>query len=101
MFSWNVLNVKSYIQLLLCVYGIYFAANYIFQRFIKSQRGFSIAGAGYTFYPHSTGYPRVRKGVLFAKRTPFREKDLIFTKRTQETGIGLVFTNYFIVLRVK
>ena len=29
-----------------------------------------------------TGYPKVRKGVLFAKRTPFREKDPIFTKRT-------------------
>ena len=51
--SWYVLNVKPYIQLLLCVYGIYFAAKYIFQRFIKSQRGFSNAGAGagYTFYP--------------------------------------------------
>ena len=24
----------------------------------------------------------MRKGVLFAKRTPFREKDPIFTKRT-------------------
>ena len=47
------LNVKPYIQLLLCVYGIYFAAKYIFQRFIKSQSGFSNAGAGYTFYPHS------------------------------------------------
>ena len=33
----------------------FFAALYIFQRFIKSQRGFSIAGAGagYTFYPLS------------------------------------------------
>ena len=39
------------------------------------------------------GYPKVRKGVLFAKRTPFREKDLTFTKRTQETCAGLVFTN--------
>ena len=47
------------------------------------------------------GYPKVRKGVLFAKRSPFREKDLIFTKRTQETCTGLVFTNYFIVLKVK
>ena len=28
------------------------------------------------------GYPKMRKGVLFAKRTPFREKDPIFTKRT-------------------
>ena len=28
------------------------------------------------------GYPKVRKGVLFAKRTPFREKDPFFTKRT-------------------
>ena len=28
------------------------------------------------------GYPKVRKGVLFAKRSPFREKDPIFTKRT-------------------
>ena len=27
-----------------------------------------------------TGYPKVRKGVLFAKRTPFREKDLISRK---------------------
>ena len=55
MLSRYVLNVKPYIQLLLCVYGIYFAAKYIFQRFIKSQRGFSNAGAGagYTFYPHS------------------------------------------------
>ena len=55
MFSWYILNVKPYIQLLLCVYGIYFAAKYIFQRVIKSQRGFSNAGAGagYTFYPHS------------------------------------------------
>ena len=57
MLSWYVLNVKPYIQLLLCVFGIYFAAKYIFQRFIKSQRGFSNAGAGagagYTFYPHS------------------------------------------------
>ena len=26
------------------------------------------------------GYPKVRKGVLFAKRTPFREKDLISRK---------------------
>ena len=32
-----------------------FAAIYIFQRFIKSQRGFSNAGAGYTFYPLSSG----------------------------------------------
>ena len=53
------------------------------------------------------GYPKVRKGVLFAKRSPFREKDSFsrkgpnFTKRTKETGIGLVFTNYFIVLKVK
>ena len=54
MLPWYVLNVKPYIQLLLCVYGIYFAAKYIFQRFIKSQFGFSNAdaGAGYTFYPH-------------------------------------------------
>ena len=37
----------------------------------------------------SYSYPKVRKGLLFAKRTPFREKDLIFTKRTQETGIRL------------
>ena len=48
-----------------------------------------------------SGYPKVRKGVLFAKRTPFREKDLIFMKRTHETCTGLVFTNYFIVLRMK
>ena len=27
------------------------------------------------------GYPKVRKGVFFAKRSPFREKDPIFTKR--------------------
>ena len=47
------------------------------------------------------GYPKVQKGVLFAKRSPFREKDLIFTKRTQETCTGLVFTNHFIVLKVK
>ena len=55
MSAWYVLNVKPYIQFVLCVYGIYFAAKYIFQRFIKSQRGFSTAsaGAGYTFYPHS------------------------------------------------
>ena len=55
-FNWYFIIVKSYIQLLLCVYGIYFAATYIFQRFIKSQRGFSNAGAGagYTFYPVST-----------------------------------------------
>ena len=54
-FNWYFIIVKSYIQLLLCVYGIYFAATYIFQRFIKSQRGFSNAGAGagYTFYPVS------------------------------------------------
>ena len=60
MFSWYVLNVKPYIQLLQCVYGIYFAAKYIFQRLIKSQRGFSNAdaGAGYTFYPHSFGISR-------------------------------------------
>ena len=55
MLSSYVLNVKPYSQLFLCVYGIYFAAKYNFQRFIKSQRGFSNAGAGagYTFYPHS------------------------------------------------
>ena len=34
-------------------YRICFAAIYIFKRFIESQRGFSNAGAGYTFYPHS------------------------------------------------
>ena len=62
--SWYVLNVKPYIQLLLCVYGIYFAAKYNFQRFIKSQGGFSNAGAGagYTFYPHSSETPQ-RIGV--------------------------------------
>ena len=38
----------------LCLYRVCFVARYIFQRFIKSQRGFSNAGAGYTFYPHST-----------------------------------------------
>ena len=54
-FYWYVLNIKPYIQLLLCVYGIYFAATYIFKRFVKSQRGFpnAGAGAGYIFYPHS------------------------------------------------
>ena len=50
-FFWYFLNAN--IKLLLCFYGIYFAATYIFKRFIKSQRGFSNASAGYTFYPHS------------------------------------------------
>ena len=36
----------------LCFHVTYFAATYFFKRFIKSQRGFSNAGAGYTFYPH-------------------------------------------------
>ena len=39
MLSSYVLNVKPSIQLNPCVYGIYFAAKYIFQLFIKSQRG--------------------------------------------------------------
>ena len=52
-FSLYVLNAEPYIYLLLCFYGTYFVATYIFKRFIKSQRGFSNAGAGYTFYPHS------------------------------------------------
>ena len=28
------------------------------------------------------GDPKMRKGLLFAQRTPFREKDFIFAKRT-------------------
>ena len=35
----------------------------------------------YLCYHELDGYPKVRKGVLFAKRTPFRAKDPIFTKR--------------------
>ena len=55
-FSLYFITVKPYILLFLCFYRICFAAKYIFQRFIKSQRGFSNAGAGagYPFYPHST-----------------------------------------------
>ena len=54
-FSWYFMTVKPYIQLFLCLYRVCFAPKYIFQRFIKSQRGFSNvdAGAGYTFYPLS------------------------------------------------
>ena len=44
-FSWYVLNAKLYIYLLLCFYGTYFAATYVFKRFIKSQSGFSNADA--------------------------------------------------------
>ena len=33
------------------------------------------------------------------KRTPFREKDQIFTKMTQETGNRQDFINYFIVFK--
>ena len=29
-----------------------------------------------------SGYTKVRKGVLFAKRTPFREKDFYFYELT-------------------
>ena len=48
------------------LYRVCFAAIYIFQRFIKSQRGFSNAGAGagYTFYPLSFN---TRNKVLTAK----------------------------------
>ena len=66
--------------------------NYVTLNRIQSKFGFPNI---------MTGYPKVRKGVLFAKRTPFREKDLIFAKRTYETCTGLIFTNYFIVLKVK
>ena len=37
---------------------------------------------GYLFQVGSNrGYPKVRKGALFAKRTPFREKDLILHEK--------------------
>ena len=57
MFSWYVLNVKPYIQLHLCVYGIYFAAKYIFQRFMKSQRG-----CGLQFLPTLLSYNSYFRG---------------------------------------
>ena len=52
-FSWYFIIVKPYFQLFLCLYRVCFAAIYIFQRGIKSKRGFSNAdaGVGYTFYP--------------------------------------------------
>ena len=48
-FSQYFVTVKPYIQLLLCFNRVCFVAIYIFQRFIKSQHGFSNASAGYTF----------------------------------------------------
>ena len=36
-----------------------------------------------------------------SEESSINEKDHIFMKRTQEKGIGLFFTYYFIVLKVK
>ena len=54
----------------LCFYGIYFAAKYIFQRLIKTQRGFSNAGAGYTFYPHSSVMSLIVEGLSPLQQSP-------------------------------
>ena len=72
-FSCYFITIMPYIQLFLCFYRVCFAVIYIFQRDIKSQRRFSNAGAGYTFYPLSTLIPifKVTRGQRILKNDFF------------------------------
>ena len=63
----------------------------------------SSEGAVYNFYLVEVYYTtlRVTRVTLKCEKESFSRKGPNFTKRTKETGIGLAFTDYFIMLKVK
>ena len=69
-------------------YRICFAAIYIFKRFIKSQRGFSNAGAGagYTFYPHSSNILLWTLALVCSRS---EKKKIIIKKEKKATSIKI------------